>query len=166
VPLYGHEEKRGMHLIVPSQLSYLCQTGVWGAYVISQWVHICFLSYWIGSDTILVPRYGREETGGTRFAVPSQFPYHCQKGVWGAYVISQWVHICFLSYCIGYNTVLVPLYGLEEMRGTRLAVLSQSPYHCQKGVWGAYVISQWVHIRFLSYWIGFNTILVSHCGRE
>jgi hypothetical protein len=164
VPLYGREEARGTCLIVPSQFPYLCQTGVCGAYLISRWGHVRFLSYCIVSNTILVSSYGRKETRGTHLIILSQFPYLCQTGVWGAYLISQWVHIHFLSYCIGSNTTIVPLYGSKETRGTHLNILWQFPYLCQKGVWGAYVISQWVQIPFLSYLIGFKTILVPHHG--
>jgi hypothetical protein len=149
-----------MHLIVLSQFPYLCQTGVWGAYLIAQWVHIRFLSYFIGSNTILVPLYGCEETRGTCFIVPSQLSYLCQTGLWGAYVISQWVHIRFPSHCIGSNTTIVPLYGREETRGMCLNILWQLPYLCQKGVWGGHVISWWVPIHCGWSYIQSDTILV------
>jgi hypothetical protein len=131
-----------------------------GMRCISQWVHIRFLSYCIGSNTILVPLYGCEETRGTCFIVPSQLSYLCQTGLWGAYVISQWVHIRFPSHCIGSNTTIVPLYGREETRGMCLNILWQLPYLCQKGVWGGHVISWWVPIHCGWSYIQSDTILV------
>jgi hypothetical protein len=153
VLLYGHDEPRGMRLTVPWQFPYLCQKGVWGPYLTSQWVLIRFLSYCIGSNTIPVHPYGPEETRGMRLIVPFQFPYLCQTGAWGAYVIAQWVHIRFLSYWNSSNTIIVLLCAPKESTGTRFAVLSQFPYLCQTGVWGAYIISLWVPLCFLSYCI-------------
>jgi hypothetical protein len=122
-----------MRFAVPSQFPYLCQKGVWGAYVISQWVHICFLSYLIGFNTILVPPHCPEENKWMHLTVLLQSPYLCQKGIWGAYVISQWVHIYFLSHLISFNTILVPPHCPEENKWMHLTVLLQSPYLCQKG---------------------------------
>jgi hypothetical protein len=87
-------------------MDILTQLGGWDAYGIDLWVPAHFTSFYASSDTTLMLFEGREENGGTRWPVHSQYGHIYSVGgmrcMWHKYVSSGSFHM-FLCFILHYS---------------------------------------------------------------